>query len=79
MQLAEWFDFMAQNGNRVCAQLQTRLPEIEFTHITPGLPPLVYLQQQGSTGERTVQAITLDLDDGGGVRGVVVLDDRPVG
>ena len=74
---AEWFDLMEENAEHVAEQIKTCLPEVDFTSIKVGLPPIVYLQQQQGRVEVTVNAVKLDLDDRGNLNKVKILTLSP--
>ena len=73
MNPAEWFDFMAEKEEYVTDQIKTHLPGLDFSAIKVGLPPIVYLQQERGMAEVTINAVKLDLDDGGDVTRVEIL------
>ena len=70
---AEWFDLMEENATHVTEQIKACLPEVDFTSIKVGLPPIVYLQQWRGMTEVTVNAVKLDLDDRGNLNKVEIL------
>ena len=73
MNAADWYDLMAEKGDRVVDQVRKHLPDVDFTTIRAGLPPIVYLQQRRGMAEVTVNAVRLYLDKAGNVSGVKIL------
>ena len=73
MNPAEWFDFMEENTEHVIEQIKACLPDLDFTSIKVGLPPIVYLQQWRGMTEVTINAVKLDLDDKGNIKKVEIL------
>ena len=73
MNPAVWFDLMAGKEDHVIEQVRKHLPDVEFTSIKVGLPPIVYLLQRRGMAEVTVNAVRLYLDKGGNVTGVKIL------
>ena len=77
MNPAEWFDFMAEHKEHVVKQIRTHLPDVDFTSIVTGLPPVVYLQEKHGTVELTFEAVQLNLDNKGNVNKVKIFNPSP--
>jgi len=59
----EWIHFVWEHRDLLIKQLQSRLPETEFTNIAPGLYPILYLQRPHGRIELNFVAVKVGLDD----------------
>jgi len=59
----EWFHFVWEHRDPLIKQLQSLLPEAEFTNIAPGLYPILYLQRPHGRIELNFVAVKVELDD----------------
>jgi len=59
----EWIHFVWEHRDLLIKQLQSRLPEAEFTNIAPGLYPILYLQRPHGRIELNFVAVKVGLDD----------------
>ncbi len=73
MNPADWFDLWAQKEGLVTEQVRLQLPDVEFSAIKVGLPPVVYLQHGHGPGAERARPVKIDLDAGGKVSGAELL------
>lgn len=73
MNPADWFDLMDEKQDVVTEQVRQQLPDVEFSTMKVGLPPVIYLQHGHGKGADTANPAKLDLDEGGNVAGVELL------
>lgn len=74
MNPAEWFDFMAEHKEHIVEEIRAHLPDVDFTSIVAGFPPVVYLLEKHGMIELTFEAVQLNLDNKGSVKKVEIFN-----